>query len=193
MINGMIKSKYFLWMALYGPLIIISIRYYAGSLFYGEAVHLTGRISIQLMMLTMFISPFLLIFPKSIIKRWLLLSRRYFGVASFSFAFMHTYFYLVKVNSLEVTLIEGISFEYLSGWLAMGIFLILALTSNSYSVKHLGINWKKLHRFIYLASILSFIHWLLIAFDPYVGIIHLLIFSLFEIYRIVKVRTQLRY
>ena len=104
MINGMIKSKYFLWMALYGPLIIISIRYYAGSLFYGEAVHLTGRISIQLMMLTMFISPFLLIFPKSIIKRWLLLSRRYFGVASFSFAFMHTYFYLVKVIHNWVTI-----------------------------------------------------------------------------------------
>jgi methionine sulfoxide reductase heme-binding subunit len=193
MINEIIKSKYFLWMALFVPLIIISIRYYEGSLFYGEAVHLTGRISIQLMMFTMFISPFLLMFPKSTIKSWLLLSRRYFGVASFSFAFIHTYFYLVRVSSLEATFMEGISFEYLSGWLAMVIFLILALTSNNYSVNHLGINWKKLHRLIYLASILSFIHWLLIAFDPYVGMVHLFIMSLFEIYRIAKVRTRLRH
>ena len=55
---------------------------------------------------------------------------------------------------------------------AMLIFTALAVTSNNTSVRKLGKRWKVLHRFVYAAAILTFLHWILLAFDPLQGYIH---------------------
>lgn len=60
----------------------------------------------------------------------------------------------------------------LTGWIAMFIFVALAVTSNNASVRALGKRWKSLHKLVYVAAILTFLHWILTAFDPLTGYIH---------------------
>lgn len=52
--------------------------------------------------------------------------------------------------------------SYLTGWIAFFIFIPLAVTSTNYAVKKMGKNWKKLQRWVYLASVLTIVHWALI-------------------------------
>ena len=81
--------------------------------------------------------------------------------------------------------------DYLSGWIALIIFMILAITSNNYSQKLMRRNWKKLHRTVYLATALIFAHWILTAFDRSTATAYLLILSVVELYRIWNYRKKL--
>lgn len=74
--------------------------------------------------------------------------RRNIGVLAFVFGLMH---------GISVALSRNIDFsqpstylKYSQGILLLGIFLILSLTSNNWSIHHLKQNWKKLHRLTYL-------------------------------------------
>jgi sulfoxide reductase heme-binding subunit YedZ len=73
----------------------------------------------------------------------------------------------------------------------MAIFVPLAVTSNDVSVRRLKRTWKKLHRWIYLVALLTFIHWIFVAFSFVPGLIHFLLLLVLETYRIWK-RRQLK-
>ncbi|MGH8167479.1 MAG: sulfite oxidase subunit YedZ, partial [Woeseiaceae bacterium] len=51
------------------------------------------------------------------------------------------------------------------------------------SVRRLKRKWKTLHRAVYFAAALTFAHWLLTAFDPRVGGIHLALLALLLAFR----------
>jgi DMSO/TMAO reductase YedYZ heme-binding membrane subunit len=47
-------------------------------------------------------------------------------------------------------------------------------------------SWKNLHRGVYLAAALTFIHWIFVAFDFVPGLVHLLVLLSFELIRVWK-------
>ena len=68
----------------------------------------------------------------------------------------------------------------------MGIFVPLAITSNDVSVRRLRRLWKRLHRWVYAAALLTFAHWVITAYDPTAGLIHLAVLAALEGFRLWK-------
>jgi sulfoxide reductase heme-binding subunit YedZ len=117
---------------------------------------------------------------------WLLQNRRYFGVATFAYAVPHLVAYLWKLASVAKVLEQGAEAGMWTGWIALIILLALAITSNNFSTRKLGRRWKVLHRLVYLAAALTFVHWVLVAFDPVSGLVHAGVLIALETYRVVR-------
>jgi sulfoxide reductase heme-binding subunit YedZ len=110
--------------------------------------------------------------------------RRDLGVASFAYATGHTVIYLVRKASLE-TIVNELSMPYiLFGWLAFVLFVPLAVTSNDIAMRALKRSWKRLHRLVYPAAMLTFAHWVLSAYDPTTAWIHIAILAMIELVRL---------
>ncbi|MCY3885068.1 MAG: ferric reductase-like transmembrane domain-containing protein [Gammaproteobacteria bacterium] len=166
-------SRWILWVVLACPLAIQTWRYLVEIIYYGEYLHWTGEQSARLLIVTLAITPARRLFPKIRALRWFVARRRDLGIATFLYAAMHTLAYLVKKSNFKVILSEASEIGVLLGWLAFVVILLLAATSNDYSVRRLGPHWKTLHRYVYGAALLTFLHWILTAFDPTAGFIHL--------------------
>ena len=180
------NTRYILWLVLAAPWVIMTVRYMTGGLYYGEFIHATGEFSARLLIITLAVTPLRLMFPRSRWTIWLLQNRRYFGVAAFAYAVPHLVAYLWKLASVAKVLEEGAEPGMWTGWIALIIFLALAITSNNFSTRKLGQRWKTLHRLVYLAAILTFVHWVLVAFDPMSGLVHAGVLIALETYRVLK-------
>ena len=132
-------------------------------------------------MLTLAVTPLRLAFRRARWTLWLMKRRRDFGVASFAYAAIHTAIYLVDKASLTVILDQATGWDLLTGWLALAIFLPLAITSNDRSMRAMKRGWKRLHRLVHPAAVLVFAHWALTAFDPVTAYIHIGILAAIEI------------
>jgi sulfoxide reductase heme-binding subunit YedZ len=190
MLRRFVDSRYSLWLLLTLPAVYIFIEYLRGETFYGEIVHFTGVLATRLLMLTLAVTPLRLMFPAAGWTGWLMRRRRYLGVATFGYSAMHTGVYLARLGA-SGALAEAAEPGFLTAWLAIAVFVPLAVTSNDRAVRRLRRAWKRLHRLIYAAAVLTFAHWLLVAFDVVPGIIHLLVLSALEGYRIAKTRSGL--
>ena len=182
----LINSRWFFWLALASPGVVTIVRYATGATFYGEVVHGTGDLSAQLLIATLAVTPLKLMFPGRRWVRWLMIRRRHLGVASFGYAVFHTGVYLARIADLGDVLGDAVEPGLLTGWLALAVFVPLAVTSNDASVRRLRRVWKRLHRWVYAGAILTFAHWVLTAFDPTVGLIHAAVLAALEAYRIWK-------
>lgn len=111
------------------------------------------------MIIAMLASPLMLIFKGWRRPLWLKKNRRYFGVAAFGYAALHTAFYLVDSQTLDRVLGELPRLYIWTGWLAFLIFIPLAVTSMDYFVRLLGPRWKTLQRWTYAAAVLTLLHW----------------------------------
>ncbi len=190
MLRRLVDSHYFLWLLLVLPGAVILIGYINGEAFYGEVVHFTGEFSARLLIVAMAITPLRLMFPGRPWVGWLIQRRRYFGVAAFGYAALHTGVYLARTGVLVDVLADAAEPGILTGWLALVIFIPLAITSNEWSVRRLRRWWKRIHRWVYAAALLTFAHWLLVAFDFVPGLIHLLVLGALEGYRVWKTRLS---
>lgn len=106
------------------------------------------------------------------------------GVASFAYAAGHTVIYLTRKAQLDIILNELAAPYILMGWLALALFIPLAITSNDASMRRMKRGWKRLHRLVYPAAILVFLHWVLSAFDPTTAYINIAILAVIELVRI---------
>ena len=185
-IRRLLDSKTLLCFVLLLPALWMANDWRLGDLFYGEILHVTGEFSARLMMITMAITPFRLMFPGAKWPSWLLHRRRYLGIASFIYALFHTLVYLNRKRDLTLILEEGVAFSMWTGWLALLIFSALAVTSNDVSIRVLKRTWKKLHRYVYLVALLVFAHWVFAAYDFVPGLVHLIILLSLELYRLFK-------
>ncbi len=190
MLRRLVDSHYFLWLLLVLPGAVILIGYINGEAFYGEVVHFTGEFSARLLIVAMAITPLRLMFPGRPWVGWLIQRRRYFGVAAFGYAALHTGVYMARTGVLADVLADAAEPGILTGWLALVIFIPLAITSNEWSVRRLRRWWKRIHRWVYAAALLTFAHWLLVAFDFVPGLIHLLVLGALEGYRVWKTRPS---
>jgi sulfoxide reductase heme-binding subunit YedZ len=187
-IRQFFSSRYFLWLLLAVPSCYLCTGFIRGTLFYGEVLHATGELSARLILVALAATPLRLSFPQRRLPQWLAANRRYFGVASFAYALLHTAVYLNKQETMAAVIQDGLIFEMWTAWLSLVLLLLLAVTSNDRSVRWLKAGWKKLHRWVYVAAILAFVHWIFIAFNFIPGLIHLLILVALESVRVIKSR-----
>lgn len=136
--------------------------------YYPEMLRISGVWSVRLLVLTVAVTPALLVIRRigygKALGRWLLKRRRHFGLASFVYAALHTAHYLVEAGDLGIVISEGIAWDYGSGWIAFAIMAALAATSTDFAVRRLGRWWKTLHRATYGAAAMTFLHWYLFDF-----------------------------
>lgn len=173
--KSLLASRPFLWLVLALPGAWILYRWAATPAVYGygHAIGDSGDWAAWLLMLTLAVTPIRLLFRKRRTAIWLMRRRRDLGVASFAYAAGHTVIYLVNKPDAARVLAEAGSPELLTGWLALALFLPLAATSNDIAVRALKRGWKRLHRLVYPAAVLTFVHWALTAFDPTTAYLHI--------------------
>lgn len=166
--NRLINARYVLWLILAWPAFPLVWDFYEDARHYAEIMHITGVFSIQLLVLTLAITPFMLLTKRWVltqkISRWLLRRRRYFGVAAFGYAALHVAFYVRDVASLKGIYLEAFDIVFATGWIGFLILIPLALTSNDTSIRGMGTGWKTLQRLIYPAVVVILIHWFFFDF-----------------------------
>jgi sulfoxide reductase heme-binding subunit YedZ len=106
----------------------------------------------------------LAITPIQTITRWRGMNqyRQLFGLYTFFYASLHLFVYLLVDHNFMWSLIITDIIESPYIWLGVFAYIVvflLGITSSKFVMKKLGRNWKKLHRWIYLASIASVIHY----------------------------------
>lgn len=154
-------SPYWLWLLLSLPALGILNDAFTSdnSRIIHILVHPTGEFSARFMIIAMMATPLAMLFKGWRGPRWLVKNRRYFGVAAFAYALLHTIFYLMDKASLERVIDELPRFYIWTGWLAFLIFIPLAVTSMDYFVRVMGPKWKSLQRWTYAAAVLTLLHW----------------------------------
>ena len=187
--KSVLNSRYLFWLLLALPSIPMTMGLIAG----GAAeplLHPTGEFAARFMIIAMIISPFRLMFPKNRFWLWMVRRRRYLGVAAFCYAFAHTALYMVDMETLSNILGEALLLGIWTGWLAMFIFIPLAITSNDWSVKKLGRNWKRLQQTVYVAAIATLLHWIFVHNNVGPALVHFVPLAALELYRIWKIKKR---
>lgn len=127
--------------------------------------HKAGDIALYYLLLNLLLGALLSFrfrFPP--LLRFMITNRRFLGVVTFVYLVAHLFFYLVMEGLEPQAFTQIYSKLYLAlGFSAWLILLVLALTSNNFSVRRLGgKRWKLIHRSVYLAAALITVHVLLI-------------------------------
>ncbi len=127
--------------------------------------HSTGTWALVFLLITLGMTPIRLLTGQV----WQIQLRRVLGLFMFFYACLHiiTYVWLDFVFMWDELLIDVAKHpRILVGFAAFLLAIPLAATSNSYMIKRLKTNWKKLHQAVYLIAILAVVHfWMLVKKD----------------------------
>ena len=154
-------SPYWLWLLLSLPALgfVSALASSSDPRIVHELLHPTGEFSARFMIIAMLASPLVLLLRGWRGPQWLKKNRRYFGVAAFGYAALHTLLYLIDKGSVDKIISDVSKFYIWTGWIAFVIFIPLAMTSMDYFVRRMGKSWKTLQRFTYGAAVLTLLHW----------------------------------
>jgi sulfoxide reductase heme-binding subunit YedZ len=180
------KTKIWVWALLSVPFVVICTRFAGDTLSYGQVIHQSGLWSAGLLIAALAVTPLRSVFGPAAWLMSIVPHRRALGVASFAYAALHTGVYLERKWGAGLIVKEGIEAPLATGWAAFAIFLVLAVTSNDVSVRLLGRSWKRLHRVVYAATILTFAHWWLAAFDPTLAYVFAAMFIMLQLARVMQ-------
>ena len=180
---NLLNNKVFFWLLLAIPAVAMSVGMVNGTEF-DRLMHITGEFSARLIILALLLSPFKLIFNNARWVNWLLRRRRAIGVAAFFYALAHTILYVVDMGTLQAILSELGLLGIWTGWVALIIFIPLAITSNNTMVRVLKSNWKTLQRLVYVAAVLTLVHWVFVHNNTGPALVHFVPLALAEAYRI---------
>ncbi len=197
--KSIIKSRYLIWFLLSIPAWQYVHELFYPSRYYPEMMENSGVLSVQILVFTLCIMPLTLVLKYfewgKLIARWLLRTRRYFGVAGLGYALVHTILYVRQTFDFELIMLEAFDWPLGTGWISLLILLPLALTSNNWSIHKMGKAWRWMQRLSYIAIVASFAHWLLLDFffdNAMMWIVPLVIAKLvhlsFRLYSKVKTR-----
>ena len=181
-------SPYWLWLILALPAfgMVNALASSQNPQIYHNLLHPTGEFSARFMIIAMLATPLMLVFKGWRGPRWLRKNRRYFGVAAFAYAAVHTVLYLIDTGTTEKVLAELPRLYIWTGWAAFAIFIPLAVTSMDYFLRVMGPSWKTLQRWTYPAAVLTLVHWA--ALHDWGGIgpamVHFAPLILLEAYRV---------
>lgn len=181
-------SPYWLWALLSLPALGMAVQL-AGSTdprILHALLHPTGEFAARFLIIAMLASPLVLIFRKARFPRWLRQNRRYFGVASFAYALAHTVLYVIDRGTLDRVIDQIPRLDIWTGWLAMAIFVPLAITSADWAVRAMGPSWKTLQRWTYPAAVLTLVHWAALHNwgHPAAALVHFAPLAALEAYRL---------
>lgn len=179
------QNNYWVWALLTLPAIWMLYQLQVDAATYGQTIHRSGQWSIALLIAVLAVTP-LRRLTRSVWVTNLTRYRRAIGVACFGYAALHTGVYLERKWGADLILKEGLEPDLAIGWVALSVFLLLGITSNATSTRLLGPSWKRLHRSVYLAAVLTFTHWILATFDSQVAYICLAALVLIEMLRFAR-------
>lgn len=158
------RSPWILYLGLASPLALVfvpilqqEIAYLADPVKF--LLEFIGKAAVILFIVTLSVTPLRRLFPKSAFVKALAYRRRQIGVSVFVYALLHFLLYLPYIGSLEALLDDWDKLFILSGLVALLLLLVLAGTSNNFSVKRLGgKKWKRLHLLVYPTLALVIYH-----------------------------------
>lgn len=181
-------SPYWLWLLLALPALGMLFEAVGSTdpRVFRHLIHGTGENAVRFLIITLMATPLAMLFKGWRGPRWLVKNRRYFGVAAFGYAALHTVFYVMGEGTLERILSEATQLDMWTGWLAFFIFIPLAVTSMDYFMRRMGPRWKTLQRFTYAAAVLTLIHWAALHNwrHPEAALIQFTPLILLELYRV---------
>ncbi len=156
----LLNHPIFFWAILCLPLVPIVALLTSGN---PKAVHIalhpTGEFAARFMIIALMITPLMLLLKGWRGPRWMMKRRRHLGVAAFFYALLHTVLYLLDEGATAFQFREVSQIYIWTGWIAFVIFVPLAITSTDAWVKKLGRRWKTLQQWVYVAAILTLLHW----------------------------------
>lgn len=179
MLRTILNSRYGLWAILAIPGLIMTVQYGLKRIDAADLLHPSGELSARLMIVAMMIAPMIALLGPKRWLTWLLARRRYLGVSAFGYATLHLLFYLIDMGSFADIFAEIGALGIWTGWIAMLLFVPLALTSNNRSMRWLGAGWKRLQRLVYPAALLVLIHWIYIHNNLGPALLHVLPLAIF--------------
>jgi len=122
-----------------------------------EIIHFTGLGVLNLLFLTLLVSPLVRYTKQPRLMR----VRRLLGLYAFTYAVAHVFNYISFDLQFDWSLVASELFKrpyIVVGLIAFLLLLSLAITSIPALVRKMGIYWKVLHRWIYVATLLGCIH-----------------------------------
>jgi len=154
-VGSLVPLAWLIWQYTQGAFLIDPIR---------EITTLTGRTALILLLLSLACTPFsTLTGYKGVVR-----VRRALGLYAFLYVGLHFLTFVWLDYRLELAMLQQAILDqrYVLVGLAAGLILLaLALTSTKGWQKRLGKNWKRLHRWVYLAGILAVVHFLWLVKD----------------------------
>ncbi len=124
--------------------------------------HSTGTWALVFLLTTLSMTPIRLLTGLV----WQIQLRRLLGLFMFFYACLHITTYLwLDFNFIWDEIVKDVTKHprILVGFAAFILAIPLAVTSNSYMIKRLKTNWKKLHQAVYLIAILAVLHFVLLV------------------------------
>lgn len=192
MLRMILNNQLFLWTLLSLPAFLMLIGYARGQVGAMELLHPSGEFSARLMIVAMMLGPLVALLGPKPWLNWLVKRRRYFGVAAFGYALLHLVFYVIDMETLADMLAEIGALGIWTGWLAMLLFVPLALTSNNAAMRALKAGWKKLQRLVYPTAILVLIHWIFVHNNLGPALVHFIPLTLLIAVRAFRSPTALK-
>jgi sulfoxide reductase heme-binding subunit YedZ len=158
--------SYFAWSIISLPVLLFAWGFYqvqfAGDILYygvepGKAiVHQMGQWALGFLLAVISITPL-----KSVLLVNLVPIRRRLGLAVFAYSFLHLLAYLLLLLGLEFSEL-GADIQrrpyILFGFAAFVLLAPLAVTSTNNWQRRLKLNWKRLHKLVYIVTFLVLMH-----------------------------------
>ena len=123
------------------------------------AIHSTGYWAIWFLIASLVVTTF----KALACKPGVVVMRRMVGRAALAYAGIHLMLYCVDQNWRMLTVVSEIAerFYLTIGFVALLGLIVLGVTSSDGWARHLGRNWKRLHRTVYAITALSLVHYTL--------------------------------
>ena len=144
------------------PILLLLLNVWVGDLGANPiqaATLRTGKVALICLVLTLASSPVYAIFG----WKYALVLRRWLGLYAFFYAGVHFLIFAGLDYGFQPGLVREVFLHRryaLVGFLSGVILTLLALTSTKGWMRRMGRGWFRLHRMVYLAAILSVVHYL---------------------------------
>jgi len=123
-----------------------------------KLLHQTGEIAIWTLGAVLALTPLRVLFPHSRLVNALNPHRRVIGVSACIYGLLHFTCHILYEGGWD-GLVQSFSKPFIwFGFSGLIILVTLSLTSNQWSIRTLGKNWKRLHRLAYVAASLLIYH-----------------------------------
>jgi len=172
--SARVALKSVVWTACLLPLLMLLHKFWADDLGANPisyATNVLGDTTLRILLASLTLTPLRLLFGIS----WQMSLRRLLGLFAFSYAVLHFTVWVVvdQFFNWPGMLADIRKRPYITvGMLALTLLVPLAATSTTRMVKRLGgLNWRRLHRLVYVAGVAAILHFSWLAKkgrnDPY--------------------------
>jgi len=147
------------------PLVWLGVSYLTNNLSFNPiqtATSRTGDYALWLLWLSLACTPVYLLTGWSDV----IVLRRPLGLFAFVYAAVHMLIFVgwdYGFRWAQVLPLFGQNIYLMVGAASLFLLFVLALTSYKWSMRLLGIGWRHLHRFVYVAAVLVVIHYALVV------------------------------